>query len=165
MPWSFRDEYLAEVRRYSGFRNHPRLIERLHHLLRQWPLLQIRQISLKLLETAYANNHTVITTFSSCLQLRMMRAPPQRNLEKRQIMLLRDTLNELERFEVRVLEVPFTVHLAHVGVLCEPTFIWSDVCGLDLAAEQSARKGVVDNDVNFVFAAAGDQLWFDVAGL
>jgi hypothetical protein len=165
MRWSFSDEYLAEVRRYRCLRNHPRLIQRLHHLLGQWPLLQIRQISLQLPEATHANDHPIVATFSSCLQLRMMRAPPQRDFEKRQIMLLRHALNELERFEVRVLEVSFAVHLAEVGILCEPTFIWSYVCRLDLAAEQPAGEGVVDNDVDLVFAAAGDELRFDVAGL
>lgn len=166
-PFFFHSEEFpcsAEVNWRSRLRNHPRLVQRFHNLFWQRSLFQVRQVALQLREAAHTNNDAIITTLGPCLELRMMGAPPQSNLQQRQVVLLRYTFDQAECFEIGVLEVAAAVHLAHLGVLREATLWGCDVGRFDLAAEQPACKWVVDNYVDLIFAAAGNQFGLDSTG-
>jgi hypothetical protein len=75
--------------------------------------------------------------------------------------LLSHTFDETEGFEVGVFEVTSAVHLTNLGVLCETTFCRSNVSGLDLAAEESTCERVVNDNVDLVLSATGNELRFD----
>jgi hypothetical protein len=129
---------------------------------RQRSLLQIRQVTFQLWEATYSNDDTIIATFSSRLQLRMVDAPPQRNLEQRQAVLLCHTFDETECLKVGVFEVTSAVHVTEGRILGEPSVLWSNVCRLDFAAEKASRKRIVDNNVNFVLPATWDEFGLNI---
>ena len=151
--------HLPKVRGRSCLANHPRFIQRLDNIIRQRPLLQIRKVTLQLLETTDANNDTVISTFDSCLELGMMNTPSQCNLKQRQVVFLSSFLCNLESLKRRVFEVAIAVHCANaVSLGPEPAFIRLDVLGLDLAGKEATRQRVVDNNVDAILATCGNQL-------
>jgi hypothetical protein len=92
----------------------------------------------------------------------MVNCPSQRNLEQGQAVLLCSGFNNLECIKSALLEVALAIHAANaIGLLAKATVVGDNVCGFDLAREQTARKRVVDNDVDFVLAAEWDELRLD----
>lgn len=151
--------HLPKVRRRSCLANHPGLIQRLDNIIRQRSLLQIRKIALQLLETTDANNNTVIATFDSCLELGVMNTPSQCNFKQRQVVFLSSFLCNLESLKRRVFEVAIAVHCANaVSLGPEPAFVRLDVLGLDLAGKEATRQRVVDDNIDAILAACGNEL-------
>lgn len=156
--------HLPKVCRRSCLANHPRLIQRLDNIVRQRPLLQIRKIALQLLETTDANNDAVISTFDSCLELRVMNTPSQCNLKQRQVMFLSSFLCNPKSLKRRVFEVAIAVHCADaVSLGPEPAFVRLDVFGLDLAGKEATSQRVVDDNVDAILTACGNELRLDGA--
>lgn len=126
------------VIRRRRFRNQPRLIQRPEHLLWQRALLHILQIPLELLFTAHADKNPIIPTVLD-IQRRMVREPPESRLEKREVVLLDDGLDDAQSLERRVLEVALAVHAGQAtvfpfGVAGEGSLLAADVyaCRIDL---------------------------------
>lgn len=93
-----------------------------------------------------------------------MHAPAHRRLQHRQAVLLDHWLDDAEGLERGVLEVAGAVHGAHGGGGVRVATLGGDLGrGFVLAREEAAGEGVVDDDVDVEFAAAGDQLGFDGA--
>lgn len=91
-----------------------------------------------------------------------MDAPSQRNLDKRQLVLLGCFLGNLECLERRVFEVAITVHAAEVlGFGPKMAFLGLDIFGLDLAREEAAGKGIVDDNIDAILAASWNELRFN----
>jgi hypothetical protein len=124
--------------RRRRLRNLPRLIQRIQHLLRQRTLLNILQIPLQLRLATNANNNTIIPAVLD-VKLRVVDDPSERRLEKSEIVLCDDGLDDGESFEGGVFDV------ARGNVGC---FVFS--------AEEAAGHRVVDDDVQAVAAAGGD---------
>jgi len=82
-------------------------------------------------------------------------------------MLLDDWLDDGQGLERAVLEVPLAVHAAHdahrvaEAALLRVRF---ECGGRVFSGEEAARDGVVDDDVEAVAAARGDEFCFDGAG-
>lgn len=149
----------SKVRGCSGLAHHPRLIQRLNNICRQRTLFQILQVRLQLLHVADTNDNTIISPLGPCLELRVMDAPSQRNLDKRQVVLLRRFLGDFEGFECRLFEVAITVQFAYtLRFGTETTFVRLDVFRLDLAGKQTAGQGVVDDDINAILATCWNEL-------
>lgn len=144
-------------------RDLPRLIEHLHNLLGQGTLLNILQIALKLTLAAHTDNDTIVPAVFD-VELRVVNHPPKRRLQQRQVMLLHNRLNERQSLERGVFEVAFAVHASACAFGIAETAAGRHVGGLVFAAEEAARDGVVDYDVEAVAAAGGDEFGFDGAG-
>lgn len=87
---------------------HPRppLIKRLNNLIRQRPLLKIGQILLKLLFTTRPNNNSIPHLPP---QQRMMTYPSQRTLRLTQSMFLCRSSKNIQRIEIILLPIPFSI--------------------------------------------------------
>ena len=80
-------------------------------------------------------------------------------------MLLRHRLDQRQTLKDLRLEVAVPVHLAgDGGGVAVAAFLRDGVVGGVFAGEDAAGEGVVNYDVDAVFAAAGDQLGFDGSG-
>lgn len=143
--------------------NQPRLIQRIQHLLRQRALLQILEISLHLLLAAHADDDPIPAAILD-VQLRVVQHPAERRLQQRQVVLLDHGLDDAQRLERRVFEVPRAVHAAHAAHGLAEAARGRHVGGFVFAAEEAAGDRVVDDDVEAVAAAGGDELRFDGAG-
>jgi hypothetical protein len=141
--------------RRRRLRNLPRLIQRVQHLLRQWSLLNILQIPLKLRLTRHTNNNPIIPAILD-IKLRVVDDPSESRLQQSEIVLCDDGLDDGESFESGVFEVAFAVHSA-AGAFCvrEAAARWHVGCFV-FSAEEPAGYGVVDYDVQAVAAAGGD---------
>jgi hypothetical protein len=94
----------------------------------------------------------------------VVNAPSQRDFEEREVVLLRGLFCNLERPECGVFEVAVAVHAPDAICFCaETAVVWLDVFGFDFAGEETAGEGVVDDNVDAVFAARWDELGFDGA--
>jgi hypothetical protein len=78
--------------------------------------------------------------------------------------LLHNWLDDGQGLERGVLEVSLPVHAAAGAFLVAETAALGDFGGLVLSAEETTGDGVVDDDVETVAAAGGDELGFDGAG-
>lgn len=88
-----------------------------------------------------------------------MHTPPQRDLQQTQLVLLRHRLDDLEAFEDLGFEVAVAVHPAGGGGGVAVAALFGrggEGRGVVFAGEDAAGEGVVDDDVDGVFAAAGD---------
>lgn len=141
----------------------PRLIQRLHNLLRQRALLNILQIALQLRLTTDTDNDTIITSILD-IQLRVVNHPSERRLQQSEVVLLHNGLNDSQSFEGGVFEVALAVHASTCAFGVAETAGLRNVSGFVFAAEKAAGDGVVDYDVEAVAAAGGDQLGFYGAG-
>ena len=129
----------TEVSRCRSLSSHPSFIQSLHHIIRQRSLLQIRQITLQLLQAAHTNDYTIISALDSCLQFRVVDTPAQRYLEQRQVVLLRSIFSDLQSLESSVFEVAVAVHASDAVCFgAETAFVGLDVFGFDLAGEETA---------------------------
>jgi len=130
--------FSTEVSRRRSLSSHPSLIQRLHNIIRERSLFQIRKVTFQLLQAADANDHAVVAAFNPGLQFGVVNTPSQRNFEQGQIMLLRSLFSNLECLEGSVFEVAVTVHAS--DTICfrpETAFVRLDVLGFDLAGEQT----------------------------
>jgi hypothetical protein len=131
--------HLTEVSRRRSLGSHPSLIQRLHDIIRERSLFQIRQVPFQLLQAADANDHAIVTAFDPSLQFGVVNAPSQRDLEQGQIMLLRSLFSNLECLEGSVFEVAVTVHASDaICFRAETAFVRLDIFGFDLAGEETA---------------------------
>lgn len=140
----------------------PSLVQRLQNLSRQRTLLNILQVALKLRFAAHTNDDTIVTI--SNIELRVVDDPSESCLEKSEIVLLHDWLDDRQSLESGVLEVSLPVHAAAGAFLVAETAALRHVGGLVFAAKEAAGDGVVDYDVEAVAAAGGDELGFNVSG-
>jgi hypothetical protein len=71
-----------------------------------------------------------------------------------------------ERFECRIFEIPVTVVYASRGLCAESRVLvlGEMVLGLDLAGEETAGEGVIDDNVDAVAVARGDGLDIEISG-
>ena len=130
---------LAEVSRRCSLGSHPSLIQRLHDIIRERSLFQIRKVTFQLFQAADADDHAVVAAFDPSLQFGVVNTPSQRDLKQGQIMLLRSLFSNLECLEGSVFEVAVTVHAS--DAICfgaETAFVRLDVLGFDLAREKTA---------------------------
>lgn len=142
--------------------NQPRLVQNLHHLLRERSLLQVSEVSLQLPETTHSN-HNAIPAPIVDIEGRVVVNPAQRSLDQGETVLLNDRLDETEGFKVRILEVPLAIVSSHGVTLTVSSFCGHIVC-LVFAREKTSGKGVIDDDVKAVASAGVDQFSLDVAG-
>jgi len=130
---------LPEVSRRRSLSSHPSLIQRLHHIIRQRALFQIRKIALQLLQAANSNDDTVVSAFDSGLQFGVVDAPSQRYFEQGKIMLLRSIFGNLESLEGGIFEVAVAVHASDsICFGAETAFVGLDVFGFDFPGEETA---------------------------
>ena len=78
-------------------------------------------------------------------------------------MFLHYRLDDAQRVECGVFEISFTVARRLRRVLVREAAFGGNVVGLVFPAEDPARDGVVDDDVDAVASTGGDQLGFDGA--
>ena len=143
-------------------RDLPSLIENLYNLLGQRTLLDILQIALKLRLAAHADDDAIVAVDNA--ELGVVDEPSEGSLEQSEVVLLHDWLDDRECLESGVLEVSLPVHATAGAFLVAETAALGDFGGLVLAAEEAAGHGVVDDDVQAVAAAGGDELGLDGAG-
>jgi hypothetical protein len=125
------------VRGGVGLDELPGLIECLHYLLRQRTLLQVPQVTLKLLKTGDTNDDPVVTSLGSHLELRVVDHPAKAGLDHGQPVRCDSVLDELEGLEDGLTKVTFTVYFAlTVRDGGEPA-LCRHIPGLDLASEQA----------------------------
>jgi len=149
--------------RCLGLRNLPRLIQRLHNLLRQRPLLQGVQIRLQLLQAAHTKNNPILAAIFD-LQPTVVHEPAQRRLDKRDIVLLRHGLDSAQRGEDRRVEVALAVAPAHgARVVGEAADVGTVGFGGVLAREQTASEGIVCVEGKAVALQRREQLGFHAA--
>lgn len=101
-------------------------------LIRKRALLQIAEIALELGEAADANDDAVVPAILD-VERRVVHEPSQRRLEQREAMLLDDGLDQPQRLERRVLEVPVAVVLARGVLVAVAALFRDDVLGLVFA--------------------------------
>jgi hypothetical protein len=140
----------------------PRLIQRLQNLSGQRTLLNIFQVALKLCLAAHTNDDAIVAVKN--IKLRVVDDPSESCLEKCEVLLLHDRLDDCQRLESGVLEVSLPVHAAAGAFFVAETAALGDIGGFVFAAEKATGDGVVDYDVEAVAAAGGDELGFDGAG-
>ena len=140
----------------------PRLVQRLQNLSGQRALLDILQVTLKLSLAAHANDNTIVAVDN--VELGVVDDPSERRLEQSEVVLLHNWLDDSQGLERGVLEVSLPVHAAAGAFLVAETAALGDFGGLVLSAEETTGDGVVDDDVEAVAAACGDELGFDGAG-
>lgn len=147
------------INRRGRFRNQPSLVQRIHDLLRQRALLQVRQIILQVVHAADTNDDAVIAIQHA--QRRMVDKPPHRRLDHRQAMLLDRLLDKLQRTERLILVVAGSVHRSRGTGVAETALLGYDVLALDLAREKTAGERVIDHDVEAEAAAGMNELGLD----
>jgi hypothetical protein len=93
--------------------------------------------------------------------------PPEGNLQEGEIVLLRNLLHHGQGVKGCVPEVTLAVVLAGGRLGAEPRILVLRVLilGLDLAREETAGEGVVDDNVDTVPVASGDGFDVKVASL
>lgn len=147
------------INRRGGFRNQPSLIQRIHDLLRQRPLLQIRQVVLQMIQAADTDDNAVIAIQHA--ERRVVDKPPHRRLDHCQVMLLDHLLYQLQRTERLVLVVAGPVQGSRGSGIAETTLLGHKILALDLAREKAAREWVIDYDANAEATAGMDELGFN----
>lgn len=120
------------VIRRRGLGDQPRLVQHGDDLIRKRALLQIAEIALELGEAADANDDAVVPAILD-VERRVVHEPSQRRLEQREAMLLDDGLDQPQRLERRVLEVPVAVVLARGVLVAVAALFRDDVLGLVFA--------------------------------
>ena len=140
----------------------PRLVQRLKNLSWQRTLLNILQVTLKLCLTAHTDNDAIVAIEN--VELGVVDHPSESRLEQSEVVLLHDWLDDCECLEGGVLEVSLPVHATAGAFLVAETAALGDFGGLVLSAEETTGDGVVDDDVETVAAAGGDELGLDGAG-
>lgn len=144
-----------------GLGDGPGLVEALNDILGQGPLLESIQVGRELFHARHADDDAVVAVLDP--ELAVVHRPPQGRLEHGQAGLVGGVLDNLQGPEGRVTKVAAAVHLAAGGGVAEAALGrgGGHVGGPDLAAQQTAGNGVVDDDVQAVTAAGRDQLALD----
>lgn len=148
-----------------GLGNGPRLIERPNDLLGKGSFFKMPNVVLQLLETAHADNHTVVPALGGVdFELTVMHDPSHGRLDEGQTGLVHRVLDDLQRSEGGVFEIAIAIHLAHAGrLVTESPRGGNHIFCLDLSGQETAGERVVHDDVETVTAAGGDQLGLDGA--
>lgn len=94
------------VIRRRGLAHHPRLIQRLQHLLRQGPLLGVLQVPLQLLQAAHTDDDAVAALAAGFhVQGGVVRQPAQGGLDHGEVVFGDDGFDDAEGVEGGVFEV------------------------------------------------------------
>lgn len=126
------------VIRRSRLAHQPRLVQRINNVLRQRALFQVCDVALELVKAADTNEDAVVATILD-FQCRVVRYPPQSNLDQRQAVLGSGSFDYLQSLECFLLEVPIPIALS--GCFClvtETAILGGNVFAFDLAGEQAA---------------------------
>jgi hypothetical protein len=116
--------------------HHPSLIECLDHVIRQWALFQILQITLQLRQARNSSDDPIIPTFRYHLECRVVNTPSKSYFDHCEVVWGYSSFDEVDGFEVRVFEVTFTVAMGN------ETRWGSRGCGFDmLRGEVGGRYG------------------------
>lgn len=140
----------------------PRLIQSLHYLIWERPLLEICQVGLELTEAAYANQDAVAASVIH-LQNRMVAHPSQGRFDQREAILLSDRLDHAESLKVGISEIPVAIVVSGTALVAVSS-LGGNILGLVLSREQPTGQRVVDNDVKTIPPADGNKFSFDIAG-
>lgn len=89
-----------------------------------------------------------------------MHAPPQGNLQQREIVLLGHRLNQPQGIEGGVFEISLPIQEARLRGVAVTAFRW-DLGALVLPGEYTASERVVDDDVDAIAVARRDDLLFE----
>lgn len=147
----------------SGLGDQPTIIESLHDLFRQRTLLAVLEVSLELLQAAHAHDDAVIPAVLD-VQAAVMDAPSEGGFNHGQIVLLHDGLDDAQSFPSGVFEISGAVHGAHFSDRVAVSTLGGNLAGLVLSGENATCNWVVDDNVQTVATAGGNELCVERAG-
>lgn len=141
----------------SRFRNQPGFIKGLDNFLWQWPLFDILEVTLELLLFAHTNDKSIVTTILD-VESTMVNYPAQCRLDQSQVVLLDNRLDDAQSIESGISEIALAVHGAHLANRVTVATFCRYFAGLVLAGEDASSDRVVNDNVQTIATADGNQL-------